>query len=72
MKKREFVSLLKKFMLIFIGSTVASFLTMALVQYFMGGVRDIQQVIEKSLMIGIGMGLIVFIAPQKRNHYPWL
>jgi hypothetical protein len=72
MKKRELVRLLRKVLLIFIGSMVASFLTMLLIQYLMGGVRDIQPVVGRSIMIGIGLGLTVLIAPQKRNNYPWL
>jgi hypothetical protein len=72
MKKRKIIDLLRKFVLIFIGSTIASFLTMILIQYFMGGVRDIPQIVERSIMIGIGLGFIVIIAPQKRIHYPWL
>lgn len=72
MKKREYVRLLRKFLLIFISSTAASFLTIILIQSLMGGVKDIQQIMVRSVMIGISLGLITFVSPQKRKNYPWL
>ena len=62
---------IKKFIKISIFSGLASFLTMITVQYFMGGIRDVGDVLVKSLLIGFGLALSVLIIPKRENKYPW-
>jgi hypothetical protein len=68
---QEFKKQFRKFLWILIGSSSASFITMLTVQYFMGGIADIDQVIGKSFLIGFGLALLVFIVPARNNRYPW-
>lgn len=63
--------LLKKSFWILTYSSIASFLTMITVQYFMGGISDVDRVIGRSLLIGLGLALIVFVVPGSNERYPW-
>jgi hypothetical protein len=53
-------------------SSVASFMAMIIVQYFMGGIRNLDLAIGKSLMIGFALALFVFLLPTSHHgKYPW-
>jgi hypothetical protein len=57
---------------VLIGAGSASFLTMMVVQYFMGGIRDVDIALGKAFMIGFGMAVFIFLLPSKqKERYPW-
>ena len=68
----EFKIRLRKAAYIFLLAGGASFLSMIVVQFFMGGIGDIVATLGKAFMIGVGMAMIVFLVPQSRGErYPW-
>jgi hypothetical protein len=70
--KPRWIRRIRKALLVLVGAAAASFLSMIVVQFFMGGVRGIDGVLARSLMIGLGMALVVLLAPaQKKERYPW-
>lgn len=63
---------LRKAIVILILTWVASFLTMMVVQLFMGGIEDILATAGRSFMIAIGLAIFVFLLPSTpRRRYPW-
>jgi hypothetical protein len=57
---------------ILVGAGTAAFLTMIIVQSFMGGIQHIDLALGKSFMIGFGIAVFVFLLPAQRNErYPW-
>jgi hypothetical protein len=68
---RQKKKLIKKSLWIFVGSSVASFISMIIVQYFMGGIQDVSQIIQRSLLIAFGLATIVFVVPSSNQRYPW-
>jgi len=63
---------IRRSLFVLVGVSVASFLSMMIVQLFMGGIRGIDAVILKSIMLGLGMALVIFLAPAKKlDRYPW-
>ena len=63
---------IRRFLLVFISAGLASFLTMIVVQYFMGGIRDLALALGKSFMIGFGLAIFIALLPKtERDDYPW-
>jgi hypothetical protein len=70
--KPQLARRIRKSLLVLAGTAAASFLSMIVVQLLMGGVRGIESVLMRSFMIGLGMALVVFLAPSKKlERYPW-
>jgi hypothetical protein len=68
----EYKKKIRKAAFVLVGASLASFLTMLVVQVFMGGVRDIAPVLGKSIMIGLGMAFFIILLPSSRpGKYPW-
>ena len=68
----RFKNRLRKAFLIFVAASGASFVTQLLVQLLMGGIQDVDVVLSRSLMIGVGMAVFVIIMPtSKIDKYPW-
>jgi hypothetical protein len=45
---------------------------MIVVQYFMGGIRDLALALGKSFMIGFGLAIFIALLPKtERDDYPW-
>jgi hypothetical protein len=65
--KKRFI----KFLWILFASSAASFIAMTTVQYFMGGIRDIDQVLLKSCLLGLSLAILVYVVPKRNNRYPW-
>ncbi len=64
MMKRLLRQRLRIALYVLAGATVASFLSMLLVQSLMGGIRDIQLVLGRSFMIGFGLAVFVFFSSR--------
>lgn len=70
--KRQTIRKIRRSFFVLVMVTVASFLSMLVVQLFMGGIRGVDAVAMKSIMLGLGMALVVFLAPAKKlERYPW-
>jgi hypothetical protein len=68
----EYKKRIRSAVFVLVGASLASFVTMLVVQAFMGGVRDIWPVLGKSVMIGLGMAFFIFLLPTARTgKYPW-
>ena len=67
----EFKGRFNRFLKILIGAGLASFITMITVQYFMGGIKNIEEAVGRSFLIGFGLALLVFVVPQGNKKYPW-
>jgi hypothetical protein len=63
---------LRRALFVLIGASIASFVTMIVVQALMGGIRDIELIAGKSFMVGFGMAVFIALLPSERPHkYPW-
>ena len=63
---------IRRFVMVFVSAGGASFLTMLIVQYFMGGIRDLTLALGKSFMIGFGLAIFIALLPKsERDDYPW-
>jgi hypothetical protein len=68
----EISSRLRRSLFVLVGAGGASFLTMIIIQLFMGGIRSPEVAFGKAFMIGFGMAMFVFLLPStQRERYPW-
>jgi hypothetical protein len=70
--RTEYKKKMRKAIMVLLLTWVASFLTMMIVQLFMGGIQDILTTAGRSFMIAIGLAVFVFLLPSTpRRRYPW-
>ncbi|MCK4900673.1 MAG: hypothetical protein KAS38_17965 [Anaerolineales bacterium] len=68
----EYKKKLRKATIILLFTWVASFLTMMIVQLFMGGIQDVLTTAGRSFMIAFGLAVFIFLLPSTpRRRYPW-
>jgi len=65
---------LKRFFLVFLCSSAASFASFVLVQYFQQGdiYSSLIVTLGKSFMVGFGLAMLFAIPRQSSKDYPWL
>lgn len=72
MLKLEVKRRIKKSLWVLFGASMASFLTMLVIQYFYGEALEYMLSLRKALMLGFSMATIVILLPSnKAERYPW-
>ena len=63
---------LKRFFLVFLSSSAASFASFLLVQYIQGDISSLVVTLGKSFIVGFGLAMLFAIPRQSRKDYPLL
>ena len=72
MLKLEVKKRLKKSLWVLVGASLASLVTMLLIQFAYGEALDFTLNLRKALMLGFSMAIIVILMPDNRaERYPW-